>query len=324
MSKLSYRIFLATAFVLTAALLVASQGVVRPPVPRASQKATVTQTVGTTDIGITYSRPLVKGRLIWGDPPAGSPAGEATLDDGRAFPKGTPIVFYGKIWRSGANEATMFTVTDDVLINGQPLAAGKYSFHTIPAKDGEWTIIFNKELDWGSFTYKASEDALRVKTKAATVTDNMELLTYDFDNVAEKSATVVLAWEKVRVPFTVEVKDVVGTTMARLRTYVSGAKPDEWQRPLNAANYAKANKLTDDASKWYDQAVKAIDMQIATKATFNNTRQKASILRSAGRAQEALAAAGKALEIGKAEKADAAQIAALEKQIADAKAAPKQ
>ena len=319
MSKLSNRVFLAAAFVLSASILVAAQ-VVRPPVPRASQKSTVTQTVGTTEIGFTFSRPSVKGRTIWGDPPAGSPAGEATLDDGRAFPKGTPIVFYGKIWRSGANEATMFTVTDDVLINGQPLAAGKYSFHTIPSKDGEWTLIFNKELDWGSFTYKASEDALRVKTKAETSADSKEFLYYGFDSIGEKSATAYLRWEKIKVPFTVEVKDVVGSTMKRLSAYVSD-KPDDFQRSFNAAMYAKQNKLNDDATRYFDQSLKAVDAVIATKPTFANYRSKANILINAGRMQEGLVAAEKAVEVGKAEKADAAQVAALEKRITDLKAA---
>src|ERR687886_805957 len=110
--------------------------------PRPSQKASVMQTVGVTDITITYSRPGVKGRTIWGDPPAGAAAGTATLDDARTRPKDQVIVPYGHVWRAGANEATLFTVTDDVLVNGQPLKAGTYSLHTIPGRD-EWTIIFN-------------------------------------------------------------------------------------------------------------------------------------------------------------------------------------
>jgi hypothetical protein len=320
MSKL-FRNSISILMIVGVAAVSLSAQAVRPPLPRASQKSTVTQTVGTTEISVTYSRPSVKGRTIWGDPPAGTPAGEATLDDGRSFPKGTPIVFYGKIWRSGANEATMFSVTDDVLINGQPLPAGKYSFHTIPSKDGEWTIIFNKELDWGSFTYKASQDALRVKTKATTEAESQELLTYGFDNVAENSANVVLRWEKIAVPFKVEVKDVVGSTMNRLRSYVAEGKADDWQRPLNAGMYAKNNKLTDDANKWFDQSVKAVEMQIASKPTFANYRSKATILINSGRTPEGIVAAEKAVEVGKAEKADAAQIAALEKRIADLKAA---
>jgi len=305
---------------LSAAILVSAQ-VVRPPVPRPSQKSTISQTVGTTDVSITYSRPAVKGRPIFGDAPetmAARAKGEATLDNQNERKAGEPIVPWGHVWRAGANEATLFTVADDVLINGQPLAAGKYSFHTVPSKDGDWTIIFNKDDgQWGSFSYDASKDALRVKTKASTTADSSELLTYAFDNVGDKSANVVLRWEKVSVPFKVEVKDVVGTTMNRLKAYVGDAKPDEWQRSLNAAMYAKQNKLNDDATRWFDHSLKAVDMQIAAKPNFVNYRAKANILLNAGRNQEAIAAAEKAVEVGKAEKADTA---ALEKRIADLKA----
>jgi tetratricopeptide (TPR) repeat protein len=279
----------------------------------------VSQTLGTTDLTITYSRPGVKGRVIYGDWPT-AVAGEATLDNQNQRPPGAPIVPWGHIWRAGANEATLFVVADDVLVNGQLLPAGKYSFHAIPNKD-EWTIIFNKDDgQWGSFTYDAKKDALRVKTKPQTVATSQELLAYDIEPIDDKSANVILKWEKVAVPFKVEVKDVVGSTMNRLKTYVADAKPDEWQRPLNAANYAKANKLTDDATRWYDQAIKAIDMQIAAKPNFANYRSKANILVAAGKMTEALTAAEKAVEVGKAEKADAAQVAALEKRIADLKA----
>lgn len=316
-------------FVLVLLAAIAAQAqVVRPPVPRPSQKMTITQTVGTTDITIGYSRPAVKGRPIFGDAPESMAArakGEATLDDQNQRKPGEPIVPFGHIWRAGANEATLFVVADDVLVNGQPLAAGKYSFHAIPAKDGNWTLIFNKDDgQWGSFTYDPAKDVLRVKTRAEVAPFNMELLTYYFDPVTDSSATVHLRWEKMDVPFTVQVKDVVGSTMARLRAYVADAKPDEWQRANTAANYAKANKLMDDAAKWYEQANKSIDLAIAAKPTFVNYRSKANILLNAGRAQEALAAAQKAVEVGKAENADAAQVAALEKRIADMKAAPKQ
>src|SRR5260221_855611 len=121
---------------------------------RPSQKASVMQTVGVTDITITYSRPPVKGRTIFADAPATMEArakGEATLDNQNERKAGKPIVPYGHVWRAGANEATMFQITDDVLINGQPLKAVPYSMHTIPGKD-EWTIIFNSDAgQWGSF-----------------------------------------------------------------------------------------------------------------------------------------------------------------------------
>ncbi len=305
-------------FVLALVSIVSSQA--RPPVPRASQKASVTQTIGTTDVTITYSRPAVKGRTVWGEPPAGTPAGEATLDDGRARPKDAPIVYYGKLWRTGANEATMFTVTDDVLINGQPLAAGKYSLHTIPGKD-EWTIIFNKELDWGSFTYKAAQDALRVKTKPQWVSESKELLYFGIDNLTENAGTVYVRWEKVKVPFTVEVKDVVGSTMTRLKAYVAAAKADDPGPRINAANYARDAKQADQAKAWYEEALKLNDAMIATKETFQNLQRKATILLSLGRGAESLAAAERAVVVGKADTTvTKAQIEALEKRIADIKA----
>src|SRR3712207_6668223 len=128
---------LAAAALFALASLAQAQGV---RLPRPSQKASVMQTIGVTDVTITYSRPGVKGRKIGGDPPAGAAAGTATLDDARARPKDAVIVPYGHVWRAGANEATTFTVTDDVLVNGQPLKAGTYSLHTIPGRD-EWTKI---------------------------------------------------------------------------------------------------------------------------------------------------------------------------------------
>src|SRR6266702_7985780 len=177
---------------------------------RPSQKASVMQTVGVTDITITYSRPPVKGRTIFADAPATMESrakGEATLDNQNERKPGEPIVPYDHVGRAGANEATMFVVTDDVLINGQPLKAGTYSMHAIPGKE-EWTIIFNNDAgQWGSFTYDEKKDALRVKTKPQTASDSQEWLEYTFDPVTDNSATVNLRWEKVRVPFTVEVKD---------------------------------------------------------------------------------------------------------------------
>ncbi len=320
MNKINSRIFFAVA-VLSAFCLTTAIAQVRPPVPRPSQKSSVTQTIGTTDVTMVYSRPGVKGRMIWGDWPT-AVEGEATLDNQNVRPKGAPIVPYGHIWRAGANEATLFVVNDDVLINGQPLAAGKYSFHAIPGKDGEWTLIFNKDDgQWGSFTYDAKKDVIRVKAKSSTVAENQELLSYFIEPISENSAVVVLRWEKVNVPFKVEVKDVVGSTMNRLKTYVADAKADEWQRFNSAANYAKANKLTEDATRWYDQAIKSVDVLIVAKPTFANYRSKANILVAAGKLPEALAAATKAVEIGKADSTVKSEdVAALEKRIADIKA----
>src|SRR5438270_1954328 len=144
--------------------------------PRDSQRASVTQRIGITDITVKYHRPLVKGRTIWGK-----------------------VVPYGQVWRAGANENTTITFTDPVSIEGKPLDKGTYGLHMIPNED-HWTVIFSKMSDaWGSFTYDQKEDALRVDVKPQT-TDMHDALTYDFDDLKADSAVLTLRWEKVAVP----------------------------------------------------------------------------------------------------------------------------
>jgi len=283
--------------------------------PRPSQKASVTQTIGVTDVTITYSRPGVKGRKIWGDPTPeqASTKGEATLDNQNVRPQGAPIVPWGHVWRTGANENTVFEVTDDVLINGQKLVAGKYGLHTIPTKD-EFTIVFNGAANqWGSFDYDPAKDTLRVKVKPQWVAENQEWLEYSFDPVTDNSAQVNIRWEKLSLPFTVEVPDVASVTVAKLKSAVAGAKPDDWRTPLQAANYALNNNSSADDQQgmaWLDQSIKI-------KETFGNLSLKARALYKAGKKDEALALAEQAIQRGKADKVDTTQF---EKAVVDMKA----
>jgi Protein of unknown function (DUF2911) len=280
--------------------------------PRPSQKASVMQTIGVTDVTITYSRPPVKGRTIFADAPATMEArakGEATLDNQNERQKGEPIVPYGHVWRAGANEATMFAVTDDVLINGQPLKAGTYSLHTVPGKE-DWTIIFNNDSgQWGSFTYDEKKDALRVKTKAQMVSENQEFLEYTFDPLTDNSAQVNIRWEKMRVPFTVEVKDVKAVWRAKADALIA-ANPTNEVLPLQVANAYAGDK------KW-DEALKFVDQSIKVKETFRNLSAKANILWAAGKKEEALTVADAAIAKGKADKVDTTNF---EKRVANMKA----
>ena len=149
---------------------------------RISPKASISQTVGFTDITISYSRPGVKERKIWGG-----------------------LVPYDKVWRAGANEATKITFSTDVVIEGKKLSAGSYGFFTIPGKD-EWTVIFNKVADqWGAFEYNEAEDALRVNVKPEK-NNFMEWLGYEITKTSDSTAIVSLEWEKLKVPFKIEVK----------------------------------------------------------------------------------------------------------------------
>ena len=281
--------------------------------PRPSQKASVMQTIGVTDVTITYSRPGVKGRKIWGDPPAELAAGTATLDDQNKRPKDMVIVPYGHVWRTGANEATQFEVTDEVLINGQKLPAGSYSLHTIPGKD-EWTIVFNGTANqWGSFNYDEKKDTLRVKAKPEWLTENQEWLSYTFDPVTDNSAQVNIRWEKLRVPFTVEIKDVKALTLTKMRAAVAAAKPDDWRTPLQAANYVFLSEDKMDPT----EAIGWLEQSIKVKETFGNLYSKARLLAAQGKTQEAIATGEKALVLGKEAKANTAD---LEKRLGEWKA----
>ena len=203
----------------------------------------------------------------------------------------------------------MFQVTDDVLINGQLLKAGTYSLEAIPGKE-EWTIIFNNDPgQWGAFTYDAKKDALRVKTKPQMASDNQEWLMYSFDPVTENSATVNLRWEKVRVPFTVEVKDVKAAWRAHADALIA-ANPGNETLPLQVANTYARDKNCDEALKFVNQSIKV-------KETFANLSAKANILWGAGKKEEALAVADAAIARGKADKVNTTTF---EKRVADMKA----
>jgi hypothetical protein len=169
--------------VLSIALLIAIPVLSQDKKPRVSPKAGVLQIVGLTTIEISYSRPGVKGRNIWGG-----------------------LVPYSKVWRAGADEATKFTFSTDVMIEGKRLQAGSYSFFVIPEQKG-WTLIFNKVADqWGAYEYNEAEDAMRFSVKPVKMSAPQEWLLYEFTDMKSNSATINLKWENLRVPFKVEVK----------------------------------------------------------------------------------------------------------------------
>lgn len=254
--------------------------------PRPSPKASWTQTVGLTDIAVSYSRPSVRSRTIWND-----------------------LVPYGQVWRTGANEATTISFSTDVEINGNKLPAGKYSLHTIPAAD-EWTVIFNRKADqWGSYEYKQEDDALRVKVKPRA-NQFTETLSIGIPAIARDSAEVVIAWEKVAVPFTVKV-DVLKPAFANIEKALTEAKKDDWRVPYRAADFAFQNDVrAEDAAKWVDQS-------IAIQETYYNLSLKAKMLAKKGDTKSAIATAEKAVTVGKAAKADTV---ATEKLLAEWKA----
>lgn len=257
--------------------------------PQESNKAAVSQTVGDTIISITYFRPNVKGRKVWGD-----------------------LVPFDKVWRSGANNATVFEISNDVTVNGQPLPKGKYSLHSIPTTN-DVTLIFNKTWDqWGSFNYDEKQDQLRVKVKPQITTVPRETLMYEFEGVKDNSTDAVLSWEKWRIPFTVNVGDVYGRTLAQIRSAIQARKAED-VRPLNqGAGYVFASKKKEN----YEEALGWLDTSIKVKEGFGNLSAKARLLNEMGKKKEAIAAGEKAIQVGKAA-SPAANTADFEKTLAE-------
>ncbi len=253
-------------------LAMAAGAIAQVATPRASQKQTITQAVGDATVSIVYHRPNVNARKVWGG-----------------------LVPYDKVWRSGANEATIFEVSRDVTIDGKPLPAGKYSLHTIPGQS-EWIVIFNKKPDqWGSFTYDEKLDALRVTVKPVPFPFR-ESLAYDFETITPTTSRVVLHWDKLGVPFTVDVGDLHGRVMTQLREAITTRKPED-ARPLNqAANYVVTFKVKDS----YPDALGWVDASIGMKETFGNLGLRARLLNEQGKTAEAIVIAEKALAVGRA------------------------
>jgi hypothetical protein len=164
-----------------------------PKKPDASQAASVSQTIGAVNnVTIAYHRPGIKGRDVWTDTSPNAVIGRLVPHDGDPRP-----------WRAGANEATTITFDEDVLVEGKAVPAGRYGLFMIPTK-GDWTIVVSKQADvWGSFTYKAEEDVLRVTVKPQEA-PKQEWLMYGFDDPDAWSTTAYLHWDTKKIPFKIE------------------------------------------------------------------------------------------------------------------------
>lgn len=271
--------------------------------PRESQKQETTQMVGDAKISLSLHRPNVKGRTIFGC------STDKVLQQGNNT--NLPcLVPYGQVWRTGANDATVMEFSHDVTVNGQKLPKGKYSLHTVPGAS-EWTLIFSKNWgQWGSFNYDAKDDALRVTAKPVA-TDFRETMSIDVVNVKANSADFHIHWEKVAVPFTIDVGDV----NARL---VEDTRRRMISEPVQLANFVLAQKMTGS----YQDALGWVENSIKLRETFANLNAKARLLAELGRKADAIAAGEKAIQVGKASTppANANAVAALEGEIAKWKA----
>ena len=234
--------------------------------PKASQRATVTQTVGLTTVSITYDRPAVNGREVWGK-----------------------LVPYDSVWRAGANENTVLAFTSPARVGGKDLPAGRYGVHMIPTAD-EWTVILSRQADaWGSFSYDPKEDVVRL-TAVPVEAPFQEALAYTLDDPGTGAVTATLRWEKLAVPFTVEV-DYKQVVVDSLRQQLRGLGRFFWQPWMQAAAWCAGNDVNlAEAEEWAQNS-------IAINENFNNLRLKATLMEKQGDAANAASLRKRALEV---------------------------
>ncbi|MFZ0933389.1 MAG: DUF2911 domain-containing protein [Bryobacteraceae bacterium] len=266
-------------FVLAGALFAQFPGLTLPPSGN-NQKASVTQYIGPVRIAIDYSSPAVHG-------PSGNDDRRGKIW-GKLVPYGLSTTSFGNgkpdPWRAGANENTVFTVSGNVTIEGQPLPAGRYGLFMIPGEE-TWTVIFSKDSRaWGSFFYDPAHDALRVTVKPHK-NDYREWLTYDFTMRHPEEATVELQWEDLAVPWTIKVPNISDIYVSRLRAELTSVPGFSYQGYLAAAQYClQAGKDLDQALQWADAA---ISMPFIGQENFNTLSVKAQILTKLGRDADA-------------------------------------
>ncbi len=219
--------------------------------PPASPAASVSQAIGLADVTVTYHRPAVNKRQVWGG-----------------------LVPYGEVWRAGANENTTLSATTPFTFGGKAVPAGTYGVHVLPTADS-WTFILSSESKaWGSFSYDEKEDVVRVPIKPEAA-DFTERLAWSFDEPTGDAAGLTLRWEKVKatVPLGVDTKAV---TVANIHEQLRGLPRFSWQGWNQAANWCLRNKTNlDEALKWADRSV-------SMQATYQNLRTKAGLLELKG------------------------------------------
>ncbi|MFI5154167.1 MAG: DUF2911 domain-containing protein [Chitinophagales bacterium] len=256
--------FLISSFLSTLIYFGTQAQQVRFPAPSPPQ--VIKQDFGLSSIEVSYSRPGVKGRQIFGD-----------------------LIPYGKVWRTGANDATTISFGDDVIIDGKKIPAGKYGLLTIPG-EREWTIIFSKQLDvTNPANYKQEEDLLRVNVSSQNLDFSIENLTFLFANLTNASCDLQLIWDRTLVTLPIR-SEIDSRIMAEIDMSMNQDNRPYYQ---SAMYYMENGKDLNKALAWFN------------KATENNPKayfmfyQKARCLAKMGNKKEAIATAEKGIQLAK-------------------------
>jgi tetratricopeptide (TPR) repeat protein len=247
-----------------------------------NRKASVSEDICITHVAITYERPGVKGRegKIYGTPVVHEGYQDLSFGTSKAAP-----------WRAGANENTTIEFSTEVKIEGQTLPAGKYGFF-VAYDPKECTLIFSKNnSSWGSFFYNDKEDALRVKVKPLALDKSVEWLKYEFTDQTDNSAVIALQWEKLMIPFKVEV-DAIKTQLEDYRLELRNKQGFSWESYEQAANLCAKNKVNlEEGLQWSNSAIQA-------NQNFTTLNTNASILEQLGKKNRADSTMKAAMEMG--------------------------
>jgi hypothetical protein len=264
-------------------------------VPDLSPLSTITQKVGFSEIKIEYSRPSVRGRIVFGE-----------------------LVPYGKVWRTGANAATKITLEEEITIQGNfKLMPGVYSVYTIPDKN-EWTIIFNKDpWLWGDFGYKANYDAIRFVVKPQSMKEQVETFTIDFANVTTSTAEIQMLWDFTKISFRIAT-NAEEKVLNEIKTFTSNPEAKL------AGEYYMASKYYLDTNKDLNQALEWANKSLHYwPEAYWVIHVKAEILAKMGDYKAAIEAAQLSLDKAKA-KPDEDYVKMNEREIAKWKLLKKQ
>ncbi|MCK7555165.1 DUF2911 domain-containing protein [Chitinophaga sedimenti] len=264
MNKLSTYVC-ATAFGVAISATALAQGV---KTPAASPTQVIKQNFALSSVEVAYSRPATKDRVIFGD-----------------------LVPYGKVWRTGANNATKVTLGEELAIEGVKVPAGEYALYTIPNKN-EWEIVLNKGVkNWGDNGYKQEDDVVRVKVKPQALPFKVESFMIAFDKIAASSMEMVIMWDKVAVPVRFTAPTMDATIMAQIAEAMKGDKKPYWTA---ASYYFDNNRDLKQALAWVDEAIKE------AKEPFYMVHLKAKIQAKMGDKAAAKATAQRSIELAKA------------------------
>jgi tetratricopeptide (TPR) repeat protein len=279
---------LAAAALFSAVSITAQAQTLKVPAPSPTQ--TLKQNFALSEIGIEYSRPSAKGRVVFGD-----------------------VVPFGKVWRTGANSSTKITFGEDVTVEGTPVKAGTYALYTIPNKD-VWEIMFYKDLTLGGNVgdYKAADELFRFKVKPTALGNKVETFTINVADITSKSANIQLTWENTSVAFNV-IANIDSAIMANIeKTVVKDNRPYY----AAATYYYDNNKDMTQALAWANKAVEA------NPKAYWVINLKASIQLKMKDYKGAIATANQSLALAK-EDGDDAYVKKNEKIIAEAQSASK-